>query len=792
MLHSSLQPKSLVAATRKERGVQLALHQPATSDTPDASQERTSHRDKRSAKPVKSSSKSLSDKQVDTKVGSRGEKQPASQKFVVDTSQKVKFAITKSQNTSVQMKYADRQADRIVHKESVQNLPSKQSNVKKPSRLKQERSTKPSQSLTERQKSRPVSHATATDSRTSYQHYIISQTTDYIDGDSNITSQTVNTPAPFIIEQGVSVSVSGVGDSFQPSRVDLSGEVFQEGEDEISEMSDSRSQSLLSSCLERRSDDELFSRSDTSNVGERMDSAKVSMSQSGRVTIEVDMRFGSMDHHASEFSEHSTVTTGDQLSIPTPDEETCTVDQDESQHLLSHNVEPDSEVNSMKMESDKASSLTRSDSTLSVDSSEGQTESHDQESELESEQGEFSGADKDEYGSDLQLHPSTLMARDAVEVGSQPYSGTVSRSSISPYSEVDSEPRSAYLSGQTDSVKIGDLNTVLSVASEKALNSLASQNCKEEKSSGVIDNTDEPKQSRSSEHLSAIEPGEAKTISASTSSSTLQASPSSPKLTSPYSRSLSSVGMPFSVPSHVTTTTSDSQNVTPPHSVTSQPRSSFGSIDSSVHSIKPSSSHVLEGLRLFSNSSHADTSSWLLAHHSVSKVKEEDEELGYAEDNIVKESSHKIVDDVESEVASDGSTSLLKNQSVHGSHSQLSSLGSREDSSIKFSSTKSIDIGDDETQQSHGMDHRLHDGAAPANIVCDDIVSFSKLVETVDPKTDASISREHVVSAKALEAGLPETQTQGAGAEVTTDTRDSSYPTSAKLAVSSTKCIGIN
>ena len=376
--------------------------------------------------------------------GDGGQKQTKGQKVVVDTRQKVKFAITNSQNTSVQMRYALRQSERGIGKELASGALSRQPDGKRTSRSKQERHMTASETLVEGPESRPLSHPTLSDSHpseTSYQRYIISQTTDYVNMDSNATTKAANTPAPIIIEEGISVSVSGVGESFQPSTVELSRksyETFQS--DEMSEVSELHSHSL--SQLESKTDNESDSRPDSS-VGKQASSAQVSIPQSGRVTIEVDMRFQSMDRRGSEPSQSSSIAGGDRMSMSAFSENSCayTTDRDESQPLMVDKV-ADSETEIGRVESDRRSPL-GSNSTLSL----GSTDDMSNRQESEDSEGDPFHHDDDEVGierhdSDVEQQPSKLILQDPIGHDSQPHSRSTSKSSVSYHSEADSQTRS--------------------------------------------------------------------------------------------------------------------------------------------------------------------------------------------------------------------------------------------------------------------------------------------------------------------------------------------------------------
>ena len=772
-------------STKTTRRVQITSHQPTSTNLPPASSAAAEHvnKDGGSTKLTTTSSKPLLEK-VEPKVGGKGEK--GRQKIVVDSSQKVKFAIANSQKTSVQMKYAQRQT---IRKELLaSDVRSKPTDARKLSsgRHKQEKIERSSQAVTDERESHPLSRPTVTDSRTSYQRYIVSQTTDYMNADSNITTKTANTPAPIVIEPGISATVSRVEDSFdQPSRMGSSTQSYEsfQGGDGRSETSASHSHSLLGE-LERRSDNESYSIPDTSDVGGRMDSAKVSMSQSGRVTIEVDMRFGSIDQHGSEFSEPL-------------DDKSGAFDQSGPQPFLPHEVDR-SELEINREESGTNSSV-RSNSAVSFSSSDARSSYHESEADYGEDSSTEGEVRREEYGSGLELLSPNLLLHNPVEHASQPCSASMNRSSISSHLEVDSQPGSEQLSIRgsiTGSISRGDVDAKLQVASERDLITMASLHHTRE---GIPEITatdrDVPVKTGSHASLSVDSTTQSHKLSAtidlnddaeSASSSTLHDSTGTQKLTSPYTRSLSSVGMPLSLPSQVTT--SDSQYLTPSHStaVTSQPRTSFGSIESSVHSIKPSSSHVLGGLRgLLTSSSKADTSSWLLAHHSVSRMKEEEEEERDEEENFVepvgRESGRDSVNDTEG----GDSNSILSGNILRTSQSDLPdhSLCSGERSSIWLSSTKSVEIDDNGSQQAH----KFQPHESPINIHSD---SYPLLM---DHEAVTSTSHDVILPEKVavftLGQGQSETKMEDAATEDTKQKEnksDTSDSTSTKLAVSTT------
>ena len=659
-----------------------------------------------SARPVKSPSKPLSTQKHKLQAG---QKQPASQKVTLDTSQKVKFAIVNSQNTSLQMNFSKRQPGRVIGREASSFAPTGKKDGLKNSRFRQERQVDvPS---TEESESRPFSHPTATDSHlsaSSYQRYVMSQTTDYRNADSNLTTKAANTPAPVIIEQGISVSVSGMGDSFQPSRVDFSSKSYESFPDsQTSEGSEIHSQSVSQLGGQTDNDTGSYSRLDSSGYSMTEDSAQgemVSKPQSGRVTIEVDMRFPSMDRPGSELSQlSSSLAGGDGLSMSAVSEQSRTAssqDGGSQLHTLPH--EAGNEIGDIvgTVENDRGSQL-ESISALSVGTSEVRS------SYQESEGGE--GGHFREEGEVLdmvELQASGLERQHQDEYDSQPYSGSVSkRSSISYQSEAESQPRSEHSS-------IHEHLNVEQQSFDKVPETVASLEHLDEVAP-AINTADKPEDISISDiklsdnfttRLQASENFDPQNH-VSKSSSTLHASSSDLKLSSPYSRSLSSIGMPYSLLSQAAATTtmstsSQQQHSTPSQSVaTSQmqsQRSSFGSVQSSVHSIKPSATHMIEGLQHLSTSeSRADTSSWLLAHHSISKMgrghpSDEEKDEDPVDSAEVEESfSNASRDGVKSEVDFGDSHSLLSEKLLHESQSQLQTSGSRKSSSIRL--TKLVD-----------------------------------------------------------------------------------------------------
>ena len=636
----------------------------------------------------------------------------------MDTSQNVKFAIVNSQNTSIQMNLSQRQpAGRVTEKEASSVAIGRKSHAKlnlKATRLRQERQVNVVSS--EGSESRPFSRPTGTDSHlsaSSYQRYIMSQTTDYRNVDSNLTTKAANTPAPLIIEQGVSVSVSGVESSFQPSKVDFSSRSYESfQDDERSERSDIQSQSV--SQLEDETDTESYSRPDSSSsysmMGERVDSAQgemISKPQSGRVTIEVDMRFSSsIDRPGSELSQLSSSFAGgaDGLSMSAVSEQSRASSSQGSSQLHTVPHEAGTEVNVEEMKSDRGLQL-ESATALSIGTSEARSSFRE------------SGGDFHEEAMDeVELQASKLVFQHQdMEHDLQPYSGSMSkRSSISYQSEVESQPRSEHLSIQSSRIDpMEHENLDLEQQSfDKESKFLASLEHLDEVAP-TISTTDKPEDIK----LSAQETLDIQDH-ISKSSTTLHASSSDHKLSSHYSQSLSSIGIPpYSLRSQGATTTTYASSQQQCHSLTlsqsvttaSQPqsqRSSFGSIQSSVHSIKPSATHMIEGLQHLSTSgSHADTSSWLLAHHSGSKIRSElpaDEErerdsvdLTEGEGRYDKGSMKDAKSDIDL-------NSLLSENLQHESQSQLQlnvqTLGSRESSSICLSAPDVDKIEQFETQ----------------------------------------------------------------------------------------------
>ena len=719
------------SAARKTR---TTLKLPMDHEAPAASTEEHLDRGMVSLKAVKSPCKS----RQEGKSSAVGPKQPISQKVVKDTSQRVKFAIVNTQNTSVQVKYAQRQTGKVGGKEEVRDV-SKHSTEKKPSKSRHGRD---SQAIVERRESRPLSHPTVTDSHTSYQKYVVSQTTEYTNNiDSDITTA-ANTPAPVVVEEGVAESVSGVEESFQSSKADLSSrgscEAFQ---------SDDNSSASLSQLGRMSGRAGPQSRLDST----REDSAKVSMTHSGRVTIEVDMRFDSIgDHQGSEPSEHSGLTgKRDHPNMFEVGEET---DIDASQpDTLSQDV--DSEMFDDKLDGSPGPFL-QSGSALSIGSSNAAESDYQQ-----SDAGYFleGGDEVKEHESDLELLSAKVFP-DPVEQALQSYNVTMSQSSISCHSDTEYQPRSdpalASLNGKHDSVdrEVPISNAELPSAIDKDTDSMASSQLMNE-----VSFMDEPKGNVMYPSLSddsTMQPPGAQTASQTVPASTL----SSPKLSTPCTSSLSSVGMP---PSHdpTSTTTCSSQYLTPSaQSVTSQPRTSLGSVHSSVHSMNiHQSSHLFDGLPPLLTSSRAETSSWLLAHHSVSKMKED--ELQPPSDSGEVDSSHARMNDMESGITRVESEPPLTIESQ--SHwPDYSGVSSREGSSIGMASTRSIDVSDSTAQ-----------GVGPVQ-VGGDVVAETTDFESVGK---FSFVREDFLSEKASDS-----------VEGALDVRDgdAGSPSSLKLAVS--------
>ena len=573
----------------------------------------------------------------------------------------------------------------------------------------------------------------------------MSQTTDYRNVDSsNLTTKAANTPAPIIIEQGVSVSVSGVESSFQPSKIDFSSKSYESFQgDETSKGSDTHSQSV--SQLGGETDTKSYSRPDSSSsysmTEERMDSLQgemVSKPQSGRVTIEVDMRFSSsIDRPGSELSQLSSSLAGgaDGLSMSAVSEQSRTASSQDGSllHKLPHEV--GSEVDMGTVESDWGSQLDFA-SALSIGASEAKS-SH-QESERGEEGGDFheeGAAEMEKYGTDVvELQASKLVCQhQRDERDSQAYTGgsMSKRSSISYQSDIEPHPRSEHLSSakssRIDPMEHEDLNMEQEYVDKESKTVESLEHLDEV--APTINTTDKPEDPSVSDrklHVSdnsTTQPQASETLDThdhiSKSSTILPASQSFSDhgLNSPYShRSLSSIGVPpYSLPSQgaTTTTSASSQqqyhSLTPSLSVTTasqtrSQRSSFGSVQSSVPSIKPSATHMIEGLQHLSTSgSHADTSSWLLAHHSGSKIRSEfpagEERDRDAVDLIEREDSYDkgSLKDVKSEIEVDDSKLLLSENLQHESQSQLrlETFDSRESSSICLTSTKADGSGQD-------------------------------------------------------------------------------------------------
>ena len=793
-----------VAKTRRVRPISSQLpSMPTSTCVPDASIHHASATveptatTSQSLKPVKSPTiKSIAAQKQDSKKAGGGAeekiKKAASQKVTMDTSQKVKFAIVNSQNTSMQMNLSQRQPVRGIGKETsslaidgkfVHGKPNLKS-----SRLKQERQPNnihvaSSEGLQSRPFSRPTPGGTDSHlSASSYQRYIISQTTDHRNVDSsNLTTKAANTPAPIVIEQGVSVSVSGVDSSFQPSKIDFSSKSYESlGGGETSEGLDNiHSQSM--SQLEGETDSESYSRPDSSNSysmsEEQVDSpllqgeVAASKPQSGRVTIEVDMRFSSsVDRPVSELSQLSSSLGGDGtygggtdglLSMSAVSEQSrAASSQDGSQiiHTLTHEVHIGSEADMADevMDGDRRSKL-ESASALSLGASEAR--SAYQESERGDKEGanfhEEDGAEiRERHGMDVteeELQASKIVFQHQGKDGerdSQPYSSK--RSSISYPSGVESDNLSSAKSSRIDPMEHEDL-----IAKQEHFDKQSKMVASLErldKRAPTISTTDEPEDPSisdrklpdiSSTQLQAFGVHDHNNISKSfTVLHDSLASDRDKQLSSPYSRSLSSIGMPPSfsplLPASRDATTTgsslseedkgqegegDSSLLTPsqPESVTTgtvtapgsqsqtrsaSQRSSFvsssGSVQSSVPSMKPSATHMMmiEGLQHLSTSgSHADTSSWLLAHHSGSKIPSEfpavSEERGRDVVDLVdggesfdKESMKDVGSDIE---GGDSKSLLSENLQDESQSSKLQTLDSREISNVTLTSTKADD-----------------------------------------------------------------------------------------------------
>ena len=831
-----MQPKS---ATKTRRVHSISSQQPSTiSDAFHAAN--TVEPSSRSLKPAKSPIKSISTQKHDLKVGgasgqgAAGKKQAASQKVTVDSSQKVKFAIVNSQNTSMQMNLSQRQpgrGGRVTGKETSSLAVDRKSHGKpdlKASRLSQER--RPNLVSSEGSESRPFSHPTVmTDSHisaSSYQRYVMSQTTDYRNIDSsNLTTKAANTPAPIIIEQGVSVSVSGVDSSFQPSKIDFSSKSYESFQgDETSEGSDTHSQSV--SQLEGETDSESYSRPESSGshsmADEQLDSLQgemVSKPQSGRVTIEVDMRFSSsIDRPGSELSQLSSSLAGgaDGLSMSAVSEQSRTASSlDGSQlHKLPHEV--GSEVDVGAVESDQGSQLD-SASALSIGASEGRSSRQESERREEGEDFHEGAAEMEKYGTDMVEFQASKLAHvfqhQEDERDSQPCSGSMSkRSSISYQSDIDSHPRSEHLSSaissRIDPMEHGDLNMEQQYFDRKS-KTVVSLERLEEAAPTISKPADPSISDRKLSGISTTQLQASETLDihnhTSKSSTMLQASQSSSdhKLSSPCSLSLSSIGMPpYSVPSQgASTTTSASSrqqyhSLTPSQSVTTasqtrSQRSSFGSVQSSVPSIKPSATHMIEGLQHLSTSGlHADTSSWLLAHHSGSRIRSEfpaSEErdrdtvdIVEGEDRYDKES----IKDVKSKIEVDDSKSLLSENLQHESQAQLrlQTFGSRESNSICLSAQDADKTEQPETQ----TDIRVDEGGVSVptmpveppeiKVVVSSESQESALIEGTVTMADLADTRVDV-----KDSDMVDTEDSG-------KSKEKSDSTSANLAVSILQC----
>ncbi len=709
----------------------------------------TSHSLKRVKSPIKSTSTATQkhNLHVQAKVGgASGKKQAAAQKVTMDTSQKVKFAIVNSQNTSMQMNLSQRQKQpgRMTGKEAT-SLASDRKSHGKPN-LKSPRSRQhvdvrvPSSEGTQ---SRPFSRPTGTDSHlsaSSYQRYIMSQTTDHRNNDidtytcSNLTTKTANTPpAPIIIEHGVSVSVSGVESSFQPSKIDFC-ESFQGDDDGTSEGSEILSQSV-SQLDERETDTGSYStRSDTcsssysySMTGDQMDSPLLGREmastkpQSGRVTIEVDMRFSSsIDRPSSELSQLSLSSAaaggsgheagmGDGLSMSGAVSEQSHAasgrgsqeDEHDSQpdggsvskrSSISHQSDVDSQP-SLSVQSSRSDSMVR-ENLMSSPKRESFSKKSKNLASLEHLDDRptsaiiINTADKsdDTFMSDRRLSDISTTQQQALDVMQDHMSKSSTTLHDDSQSSIDRDSSKPY-SHSLSSVGIPPSYSPLPASQDATVTFSISAN------------------SQHHEYHSLPPPSQSVTTAASSPTRSQRSSFGS--VQSSHQQQYHSLSPPLSQQSVTTATTSQtrsqrlsfgsvpSQSVTTASSQMQSQRTSFGSVQSSVPSIKPSASHLMfEGLRHLSTSgSHADTSSWLLAHHSGSKIRSDfptSEERGRdAVDLVEQEDSYDTgsIKDVKSEIEVNDSSSLLDENLQCESQLQLQSFDSKESSNICLSST---------------------------------------------------------------------------------------------------------
>ena len=840
------QPQAVASRVTKPRRVRpiSSKQQPIPSSVavPDASIHTTTNDDAepttQSLKRVKSPAKSTSIQKhnLHAKVGGaegNSKKQAASQKVTMDTSQKVKFAIVNSQNTSMQMNLSQRQPGRMPGKETsslaVDRKLHGKPNLKSPrSRQGRQKSLHVDVPSSEGTQSRPFSHPTGTDSHlsaSSYQHYIMSQTTDYRnntrDTSSNLATKTANTPAPLIIEHGVSVSVSGVDSSFQPSKIDFC-ESFHD--DETSEGSEIISQSVSQLDEEETDTGSYSTRPDSSSgsysysmmTGEQMDSPLLrgdsemvsTKPQSGRVTIEVDMRFSSsIDRPVSELSQLSSSLTdggghgeGDGLSMSGAVSEQSHAasggsrsqegelysqrDGGSASKRSSVSYQSDMLVESQPRLDHSSVQSSLSASTLREDLSAPKQESFDKTfASLEhldegapaiSTTGGTSISDRRfsdisttrfDVLQDRKSKSSTTLHDDSqssIDHSPRPHSHSLSGSSIgmppsysplpasqdgtaTPYSISASSQKHQYhslppplQSVTTASQTRSSLGPVLDQSSQQQYQSFTppsqqsvataatSQTQSQRSSLGSI-------QSSQPQYQSFTPPSQSVTTAATSQTQSQRSSLGSIQSSQPQYQS-------FTPPSQSVTTAATSQtqsqrsslgsiqssqqqyhSFTPPLSqsvTTASQRSSFGSVPSSMPSIKPSATHIMiEGLQHLSTSgSHADTSSWLLAHHSGSKIRSDfpasDERDRDAVDLVEREDSYDTgsVKYAKSEIFEvDDSASLLGANLQHESQSQsrLQDFDSRESSNVCLTSTKTDDSAQDAVDKTDQQDSQM-------------------------------------------------------------------------------------
>ena len=799
------QPQAVASRVTKPRRVRpiSSKQQPIPSSVavPDASIHTTANYDAepttQSLKRVKSPAKSTSIQKhnLHAKVGGaagNSKKQAASQKVTMDTSQKVKFAIVNSQNTSMQMNLSQRQPERMPGKETsslaVDGKLHGKPNLKSPrSRLGRQKSLHVDVPSSEGTQSRPFSRPTGTDSHlsaSSYQHYIMSQTTDYRnntrDTSSNLATKTANTPAPLIIEHGISVSVSGIDSSFQPSKIDFC-ESFHD--DETSEGSEILSQSVSQLDEEETDTGSYSTRPDSSGsysysimTGEQMDNPLLrgdpemvsTKPQSGRVTIEVDMRFSSsIDRPVSELSQLSSNLTdggghgeGDGLSVSgAVSEQSRAASGSRSQEGELDSERDGGSVSKRSSVSNQSDMLVESQprldhssvqssqsaSTLCEDLSAPKQESFDKTSALLEHLGEGAPAISTTGGtsiSDRRFSDISTARLDVLQDRKSKSSTTLhddSQSSIdrSPrphshsLSSIGMPPSYSPLPASQDGTATPSSISASSQHHEyqslpPPLQSVTTASQTQSSLGPVLD------QSSLQQYQSFTPPSQQSVATAATSQTQSQCS-SLGSIQSSQQQYQS-----FTPPSQSVTTAATSQtqsqrsslgsiqssqqhyhSFTPPLSqsvTTASQRSSFGSVPSSMPSIKPSATHMMiEGLRHLSTSgSHADTSSWLLAHHSGSKIRSDfpasEEQDRDAIDLVEREDSYDTgsLKYAKSEIFEvDDSASLLGANLQHESQSQsrLQDFDSRESSNVSL--TKTDDSARDEVDKTDQQETQI-------------------------------------------------------------------------------------